>query len=142
MILDLKNTYEVQKARKKLEGWIEKGVTIDMKQKRVSRTLDQNKYLHVCIGLFGVELGYTLAEAKTLLKRECDFMVYDKADKDGAYSRFLRSTASLSKDECREFIDWIRNYASWNGCYLPSSEEFLEKQLYFERELDKNKQYL
>ena len=41
----------------------------DITEKQKTRTLQQNKFVHVLFSLYGVEAGYTLEEAKTVLKK-------------------------------------------------------------------------
>ena len=78
MIYNLENTIEAKKAKLKLESLINSGKQIELKEKRQKRTIKQNSYMHVCIALFGIEFGYDLTESKTLLKRLCPFMIYEK----------------------------------------------------------------
>ena len=82
-------------------------------------------------GLYGCETGYTLEEAKTVIKRENPFMIYEKGGR-----QFLKSTADLSKDEMQYFIDWMRDFAAADGIYLPSSDEYLENQHTIDKQLE------
>ena len=93
--------------------------------------------MHVLFGLLSVEWGYTLAEAKELAKRECPFMTYEKNE-----HTFLTPTSSLDKVKMIDFITWMRNWSSQHGCYLPSSEEYIENRYYFEKIAEQNKYYL
>lgn len=137
MIHDLSIQFDREKARVRLEKMIESKKVIDLKEKRKKRTISQNSYLHVLFGLYGIETGHTIDEAKTVLKRECPFMIYSK---DG--QKFLKKTSELSKDECQYFIEWIIEFAAIDGMDLPSSESYIENQFYFEKELDSNKKFL
>lgn len=102
------------------------------------RTIRQNAYMHVLITLFGIETGYTLSEAKTVLKRKCQFMRYEK---NGEV--FLRSTTDLDDTKkMSEFIDWIRNFAGQNGIYLPTSEDYYRNWAEIEQTIEQNKAYL
>ncbi len=102
------------------------------------RTPKQNRYMHSIITLFGIELGYTIEEAKTILKRECAFMRYKK---NGQW--FLRSTADLDTKEMTDFIEWIRNFASReHGIYLPSSEEYYRNWTEIENTIERVKTFL
>lgn len=78
MKFDLSNSMEQNKAKVYFEKQILKNSKIELKAIQGSRSISINSYLHVCITLFAIEFGYTLAEAKTILKRECEFMVYEK----------------------------------------------------------------
>ena len=55
---------------------------------------------------------------------------------------YLKSTAKLDTKELTEFIEWLRNYSSLNGCYLPTSEEYLSQKFSIDRDIDNNKEYL
>jgi hypothetical protein len=110
---------------------------IELRKVMKPRTIQQNKFLHVLITLFAIECGYTLDEAKTLLKRQCDFMIYEKKGKT-----FLKRTRDLSVSELAEFITWIRNYAGMNEIYLPSSDDYLRNWQEIEKTIEQNRTYL
>ncbi len=138
MIYDLKNDFDAEKARIKFASMNEKGQVIELKEKRKKRTISQNAYLHVIFSLYAIEFGYTESEAKTFLKRECgDLMKYEK---NGQW--FLKGTSDLKKDECQVFIEWLRNFCSLHGLYIPSSEEYLENQTAIDKQINNNKQFI
>ena len=137
MIYDLGSNEEKNKAAYKLDELIKSGKVIELTEKRKKRTISQNAYMHVVFSLLAIELGYTLEETKTVMKRECHFMVYDK---DGM--KFLKRTRDLNTKELTDFIEWIRNYAGNIGLYIPASEEYLINQSEINKEIYKNKEYL
>lgn len=137
MKLDLSKPIDQSKSVTYLTKLIESEKQIELKEIRKVRTLKQNSYLHVIITLYAIEFGLTLEEAKTDLKRECNFMRYEKNN-----NIYLKSTAKLNTKELTEFIEWVRNYSSLNGCYLPTSEEYLEQKFNIDKDIDYNKQYL
>ena len=110
---------------------------VELKKLGANRSISINSYLHVCITLFAIEFGYTLAEAKTMLKRECEFMVYEK---NGL--KFLVETSKQTNEECSTFVSWIRNYASKQGLYIADAEEYRENRFSIDREIDRHKEYL
>ncbi len=110
---------------------------IELKKIRKKRTINQNAYLHCLITLFGIELGYTIEEAKTLLKRECEFMRYEKK---GAV--YLKQTRGMNTKELSDFITWIRNFAGKAGMYLPTAEDYQRNWIEIERTIESNKNYL
>lgn len=137
MFLDLSNATDVKKAEtyfSKLKKGKEK---IELKKLIKKRSLNLNSYLHVVITLFAIEYGYTLDESKTLLKRLCGFMVYEK---EGV--KFLKKTSKLDNKECSDFVSWIRNYASQQGLYIPTAEEYKLNQFNIDKEINNYKQYL
>ena len=137
MKLDLSNPIDQNKAVTYITSLIEGEKLIELKEIRKVRTLKQNSYLHICITLYAIHFGNTLEEGKTDLKRECSFMRYTKNG-----NIYLKSTAKLDTKELTDFIEWVRNYSSQNGCYLPTSSEYLEQKFSIDREIDYNKKYL
>lgn len=137
MKLNLKEEIDQSKAVTYLTKLLEGEKLIELKEIRKVRTLRQNAYLHVIITLYAIEFGSTLEEAKTDLKRECSFMRYENNGR-----HYLKSTAKLDTKELTEFIEWLRNYSSLNGCYLPTSEEYLEQKFNIDRSIEYNNQYL
>lgn len=137
MKLDLSNEFDTNKAKTYFNTLLSGSKKIELKEIRVNRTIKHNAYLHVCITLFAIEFGYTLDEAKTLLKRECDFMMYEKND-----TLFLKKTSKMLSDELSKFIEFIRNYSSKQGCYIPTSEEYLSNKFNIDRQIDSHKTYL
>jgi hypothetical protein len=137
MHLDLSNNTDVKKAKIYLDKLIDSKSKIELKKKSVKRSLRINAYLHVCITLYAIHFGYTIDESKTLLKRLCGFMVYEK---NGI--KFLKKTSKLDNLECSKFVEWIRNHASNEGCYIPDAEEYKLNQFNIDKEISNNKQYL
>lgn len=137
MLYNLKDIVQSNDAKIKLRQLIEEGCWIELTKKKEKRTIKSNAYLHIAISLFAINFGYTLDEAKTLLKRECNFMVYEK---NGI--KFLRRTRDLNTTEASDFISWIRNYSGQNGFYILSSEEYKNNSYAIDKEINKHKQYL
>jgi len=137
MLLDLSKTIDNKKFRDYANLLISKEYKVSLQKIIPKRTIQQNKYLHVCITLFAIEFGYTLEESKTLLKRLCDFMKYEKNG-----NKFLKKTSLLDSSELTKFIEWIRNYAGVNGLYIPTSEEYISNRFEIDKEIEKSKQYL
>ena len=134
MIYDLKLAIDRSRAEKRFIQFMGEAVKIELK-KKVRRSLNQNSYLHVIIGFFALETGYTRVEAKQIYK-ECTPQVYEY-EKDG--KKFIRSSAELSTSEMSITINRFRDYSSSDaGVYLPSADEkqFLEE---CEREIQRNK---
>ena len=137
MKYDLKNSIDLNQYKMDVEKHIRLESKVEMKKIIKKRTVTQNSYLHVCIALFAIEFGYTLNEAKTLLKRECEFMRYKKK---GVV--FLIRTSDLDTKQMTSFIDWIRNHSSKQGCYIPKSEEYLTNKYNIDRDIDRHKTYI
>lgn len=108
-----------------------------LERKPGKRTLTQNRYLHKLIALFAIETGYTLEEAKVLLKRQCAFMVYEKNGQ-----KFAKRSRDLDTKGLTEWIEWIKNYAGANGIHLPSADDYRRNWDELEKTIEKNKAFL
>ena len=133
MIYNLKKYIDKERAKKRFNDLLEEEAKIELK-KKVKRTLRQNRYLHLILGWFGIELGYTLNEAKILFKsRSLDIFEYTKNE-----ITFFRSSAELDSKKMTTAIERFRNWSSADaGVYLPEANEdkFLEQ---IEYEMSKN----
>ena len=137
MKYNLENSFDVERAKTYFNKLLSDKSKIEIIKNREVRTIKQNAYLHVCITLFGINFGYTIEEAKTHLKRTCNFMTYEKNNE-----KFLRKTSELDTLELTVFIDWIRNYSSDNGCYIPDANEYLMNKFEIDKEIEKNNLHL
>ena len=137
MKYDLSNPLDVQKAKIKFDNFIDKKYRIELKKPIKKKTVKQNAYLHVCIALFSIEFGYTLEEAKIILKELSTFMTYEKKGRI-----FTKSIAKCSTEEVADFIKFIRNSAAKHGLYIPSAEEYKANEDSIDRDIYNNKQYL
>lgn len=129
--------YDRQKFKVAVNKYYEKQATVELKKTYNKRSLDQNAYLHVLFGLFAINFGYTLEESKHLIKVKCQLMHYEKKGET-----FIKSTASLDVMEMTNFIEWFRNYASQEGLYLPTPEEYRTNQLYIDEQIRHCNEYL
>ena len=137
MKFDLSIDSEMMRFKERIKYLLAKSSKVDLTQLREVRTIKQNSYLHVVITLYAIEFGYTLNEAKTDLKRLCSFMIYEKNG-----SKYLKESKKLNTKELTTWIDWIRNYASQNGLYIPDAEEYKLNKFSIDRDIEKCKQYL
>jgi hypothetical protein len=137
MIYDTSNELEVNKLLSRLDALLSKKCIIELTEKKKTRTLSQNSYLHVCITLFAIESGNHLDDAKQLLKRACHFM----HTFDGENTKTKR-TRDLDTKQMTEFIEWIRRFASMQGCYIPTPDEYIQNKFAIDSEIEKFKEYL
>lgn len=125
MLYDLKKEIDCKRAQARFVKLVESQVIIEL-TKKIPRSLSQNSYLHLILGWFGIETGYTTNEAKQIYKNlNKEIYFYKKENKI-----FVRSSADLSSDEMTKSIEIFRNYASAEaGIYLPAPHEknFLEQ---------------
>jgi hypothetical protein len=133
MLLDFGNSIDVGRARAYLDKLVKEKKRCEIKSIRERRTARQNSYLHVCIGMFCAETGYTVDEAKELfsLQNPDEF----RYSKNGV--SFRKPTSEMNTKEMTNFIDLIRSMAyDQLGLYIPTSQEYLENQFQIERELE------
>ena len=134
MIYDLKLAIDRQRAEKRFVQLMKECTKIELK-KKVKRSVSQNSYLHLLIGYFAMETGYTLIEAKQIYKNVSP-EIFEYENKG---VNFIRSSADLSTSEMSKSIDKFRdNASSIAGIYLPEANEnhFLDE---IERELQRNR---
>lgn len=135
MIYDFSKESDINKARKYFYVLIGRKILVEMRN-ITKRTTSQNSYLHALFALYGIEVGSTIEEAKTDIKRALGY-VYEKNGK-----KYLHRTSKMTTSELSTFIDKFRTFASNEGCYLPSADEFNGKYADYQNEINKHKQYL
>lgn len=129
MIFDLQKDFEL--AYEYFMKLAESNSKINLTKIKTKRTVSQNAYIHVCFGIICMETGYSIQEAKTVLKREYG-LVYEKNG-----NKFLRSTADLDTGEMTGFIDWIRQFAHVQlGAYIPTPDEYIQNQFEIDKQLE------
>ena len=137
MYLDYRNPLDVKKGDEYHEKLKANKSKVELKKILTTRTIKLNSYLHVCITLYAIHFGYSLYETKIYLKRMCGFMVYEsKGDK------YLKQTSKLDNSDCSKFIEWIRNYSSQQGLYIPDAEEYKTNKFTIDKDINNHKQYL
>lgn len=92
---------------------------IELKIVKPQRSGNQNRYLHLLLGAFGMHFGYTLEEAKLIYKQINESTYY--YEKKGR--QFIRSSADLTTDEMTKTIDKFRIKSSEHGLDLPSAND-------------------
>lgn len=120
MIINASNGIEVHKAKERFKWLIDNCKTFELTEKKKARTYKQNRYLHLIISWFGLELGYTISEAKMIYKKlNLDLYKYVKNN-----STFLRSSTELNTKQMTISIEKFRNYANSElGIYLTEANE-------------------
>ena len=106
------------------------------------RSLNQNSYLHLLLGSFGVHFGYTLEEAKLIYKRDLnpDIYIYEREVR-GKNKEFIRSSADLTVEEMTKSIDRLREWSSKGGYDLPLATD-KEWLMQIENEIERHKKYM
>lgn len=139
MIYILSNPYDVER----LNAYVEKATNakwaVEVKRKLPARSSSQNAYLHVLLGYFASEFGYSTDEVKQdIFKRQVNasIFIHERINKRGQTVSYLRSTSDLDTAEMTVAIERFRNWsASEQGLYLPEPHEgaFLYAQQQAER---------
>lgn len=144
MIYNLKNPSEVIDFENRVDDLIEQRVVVDLTKKNPNRSLSQNAYLHVILGFFASELGYTLEEVKQgIFKQICNKELFVRnIEVCGKPIEYLRSSKDLDSQEMTTAIERFRNWSSLEaGIYLPSADEkhFIN---HMQKELRRYKQWI
>ena len=125
MIYDLAKTSDVVRLDARLAKLKEKGASVELKDKTI-RTLSQNAYLHLIIGVLAMETGNTLEYTKEMyFKRgaNADIFVVKRHDELLGDIEYLRSSADIDKDTMTKCIDRFKRFASEYGYILPEANE-------------------
>lgn len=125
MIYDLSNPYQRQAFITKCKAQLSKNSVIEFKE-RITRTRNQNSYLHLLIGAVAMETGVTVEYCKQeyfkkLVNR--DLFVRQAKDKFAGDVELIRSTAELTKEEMSVAIDRFKRWGLENGIYLPAAAD-------------------
>lgn len=138
MRYDLTDAGQYDDAIKFIHDCFARDKTIEIKVVRPKRSLRANAYLHLLLQIFGSEFGYSLAEAKTIYKRDVapNIYVYYKNDMP-----FIRSSADLTSKEISDSIEQLKKYSAENGLVLPEPNDE-EKLRYYEKQIQSNERYL
>ena len=133
MLYNLSSAIDRSRAERRFIQLCKEQVVIELR-KKAKRSLNQNSYLHLILGWFGMELGYTLSEVKQIYKEQNSLIYF--YEKNG--KMFIRSSADLDTGEMTMSIEKFRNYSSMEaGVYLPEPRE---KEFLQEIEVEMSKQ--
>lgn len=120
MRYNLKNESEQTQASSFLGEQIRSGKTVEIKVVRPQRSLRSNAYLHVLLSICALEWGFSLAEYKTIYKRDIcpGIYVYYKNEMP-----FVRSSADLDTKQISDSIEQLKAYCAENGLTLPEPND-------------------
>ena len=143
MLYDLTSEMQRKSFLARIDNLIEKGAVVEMTE-RAFRSPNQNRYLHLLIGVVAIETGNTLEDTKTYYFKKVVnpdlFQVYVKDNMGNTIDR-LRSTTELTKEEMSIAIDRFKRWGAENGIYMPNPEDIhLLKEI--EVEMGRMKSYL
>lgn len=144
MLYDLKNPLDRERFKRRCNALFTKQGIVELSEKTI-RSNQQNRYLHLILGYLAMETGNTLDYAKEVFyKRNANRAIFvrEKEDEYLGKVEYLRSSATLSKEEFSTSIDRLRDWSSQvAGIYLPSpnEEQFLAS---IEVEMSRYKQWI
>ncbi len=135
-----------RKAKERLEWLISKSKRFELKEKRKSRSLSQNNYLHLILSYYALEMGETLEYVKQEIFKKIintDIFKYERINRmTGEIRDDWKSTSGMDTKQLTTAIDRFRNHASKDlGIYLPEPKDLaLIDQM--QNEIQNQKQYL
>ena len=122
---------------------LQKGVVVELTEKTF-RSPNQNRYLHLLIGVVAMDTGVGLEYAKREYFKKLvnkDLFVIKKSDRFAGEIEDLRSSADLTIEEMSMAIDRFKRWGAENGFYMPNPEDTaLLKEI--EIEMGRLKMYL
>ena len=125
MLYDLSSDFQRKAFLARVDNLMEKGAVVEMTE-RAFRSPNQNRYLHLLIGVVAIETGNTLEDAKTFYFKKVVnpdlFQVYVK-DNMGNTIAVYRSTAAVSKEEMSTAIDRFKRWGAENGIYMTNPDD-------------------
>lgn len=122
---------------------LQKGVVVELTEKTF-RSPNQNRYLHLLIGVVAMDTGVGLEYAKReYFKRlvNKDIFVIKKSDRFAGEVEDLRSSADLTIEEMSMAIDRFKRWGYENGFYMPNPED-TDRLRDIEIEMGRLKMYL
>lgn len=125
MVYDLSSDFQRKSFLARMDNLIEKGAVVELTEKAF-RSPNQNRYLHLLIGVVAIETGNTLEDAKKwYFKETCnpDLFHVQHRDKMGNCIDHIRSTAELTKEEMSTAIDRFKRWGAENGIYMPNPDD-------------------
>ena len=125
MVYDLSSEFQRKAFLARVDNLMEKNAVVEMTEKAF-RSPNQNRYLHLLIGVVAIETGNTLEDAKKwYFKEPCnpDLFHVQHRDKMGNCIDHIRSTAELTKEEMSTAIDRFKRWGAENGIYMPNPDD-------------------
>lgn len=125
MIYNLSDELDKQRAITRWNALLNKGAMIDLTERK-RRTLSQNAYLHLLLGVLAMEFGERLEYCKSVIFKRVvnpELFVLKVNDRFAGQTEILRSSRDLTTEEMSRAIDRLKVWASEQGIYLPDANE-------------------
>lgn len=144
MTYDTNNPLDAKRALERVAFLVEKKRPIEVTDKSI-RSLQQNRYLHLILGLLAMETGNTLEYVKTeYFKKGCNPDIFVVKRYDAILRReveHVKSSKDVSREEMSVAIDRYRKFCAENGFPTPSPEDKAYLQM-IEIDMGRMKSYL
>lgn len=125
MLYNLNDEYSRQKFAARVRYLWDKRPLVELTDAS-RRSGQQNRYLHVCLGIIAVETGNSLEVVKQQIYKETvcpDIYVTIKDDPILGQVKIVKSSAKISREQMSESIDRLRKFAADHGIYIPSPDD-------------------
>jgi len=134
MLLNLSIPADKNRAETYFNKLVSDGSKIELKKIAPPRSVKQNSYIHVLFQLWGSHFGYTAEESKQVVKIKLGYSYI----KDGVL--FTEKTSTMNTKDLSDFVEQFRNFSAHEGCYLPTSEEYLLRHFDYTQEAQRAEQ--
>lgn len=125
MLYNLADAADIERLRLKVGTDIKRKAVVEY-ARREQRTGNQNRYLHLVIGVVAMETGNDLQYTKEqYFKRLANpaLFVRRKQDAIAGEVEYLVSSRDLTTEQMSEAIDRFKRWAAENGIYIPDQED-------------------
>lgn len=125
MQYDLSSDFQRKAFLARVDNLLDKGAVVELTEKAF-RSPNQNRYLHLLIGVVAMDTGVTLDYCKQeYFKRLCNRDIFEVvvADKFFGNTSILRSSKDLTKEEMSMAIDRFKRWGTENGIYMPNPDD-------------------
>lgn len=125
MQYNLSGEFERAQFVERCEYLLAKGSVVEITEKSF-RSPNQNRYLHLLLGVVAMETGNTLEDVKREYFKNLvnpDIFRSYRVDTRGNTISVYRSTADVSKEELSVAIDRFKRWGHQNGIYMPNPED-------------------
>lgn len=143
MQYDLSTPLDRERFKTRVNALYKKGAVIDLTEKAF-RTPNQNRYLHLLLGVVAMDTGNSVEDVKREYFKNLvnpDIFRSYKTDNRGNTIAVYRSTSAVSKEEMTMAIDRFKKWGAENGIYMPNPDDIsLLQQI--EVEMGRMKTYL
>jgi len=131
-------------AIKHLQRCIDKGSIVEIIEKRKSKSVSQNAYLHAILDLAAIYFGLTSKGLKKIMKGTAYLLPeYSWVLESVRFGvEIYRSTSTYNMYEESLFIEHVRNFSQLHDCYLPTANEYKQSQLEYDNEIEMQSRYL